>query len=153
MVSATEGWAVGSVSVNTDSATPTPYISTYGGDTSIILHYTGGTWRIAYTRPTRTNTYVDLNTLAMVSPSEGWAAGQEEDDIPAGNSGGMTGNVFDAVTTSYVLHDVDGHWTKIEVPDHGIDSLSMGSPDDGWAIAGNGLIHYHRGVWTEELQG
>jgi hypothetical protein len=38
------------------------------------------------------------------------------------------------------------------VPNVGIiNGLAFDSPDDGWAAADGGLLHYHAGTWTAVL--
>jgi len=64
MTSADEGWAVG-------QATYTGVNSTVQG---VILHYTGGSWRVAETLPN-----ISLDSVAMSSPYGGWILG---DSIP-----------------------------------------------------------------------
>ena len=128
MVSADEGWAIGTWDLG-------------GHERSVILHYVGGKWTITYD-----NLDASLKTVAMVSPTEGWAAGTMTRSVTVGN-----------VTTLNVggtmLHYHDGRWTSARVPgNEDIIELSMGSPDDGWALTYDGLLHYHDGVWEQFSQ-
>lgn len=124
MVSSSDGWAV-----------------SHG----TILHYTGGAWTVAYTYAVP-NDDINLNSIAMASPSEGWAGGMD---------GGPTS------VSPLLLHYFGGKWQRVTLPNAGgatrINTIEMVSPTEGWALetifnnaggeAGTQLLHYTHGVW------
>jgi hypothetical protein len=64
MISPTEGWAIGGASSITSS-------------TSFILHFTGGSWTVQ-----RLLTGVSVQSIAMVSASDGWITATGTDNAP-----------------------------------------------------------------------
>jgi hypothetical protein len=79
-----------------------------------------------------------LNDLAMVSPTEGWAVG--DTTHPASGAQGKT--------TSWLLHYQNGQWTRVDLTFSGtLDSLSMLSATDGWAIGSQAFLHYDGHTW------
>ncbi len=115
MVSSTEGWAVGEL-VNT----PNP--------TAIILHYTVtggvGTWAI-FPAPTSPQPIPALNSVFMLSQTEGWAVGDN------------------ATILHYTVTGGTGSWNKVTVSgsptlstDANLTSIFMLSPTIGWAVGG-----------------
>ena len=94
---------------------------------------------------------VGLNDFAMVSPTEGWAVGSltahwpptTPSDAPAGVLYHLTGDTWQRLPQTY--------------PGAELSTLSMGSPDDGWAASTSAMtgmgtqalvLHYHEGHWT-----
>ncbi|PZS04626.1 MAG: hypothetical protein DLM69_01620 [Candidatus Chloroheliales bacterium] len=75
----------------------------------------------------------DLNSIDMVSPTEGWVVGNK----------------------GVILHYNGGRWQQLSSPVQGgyLTGVSMVSPDDGWAVgqarvAQDGVIlHYSGGAW------
>lgn len=145
MVSATEGWAVGS-----------------GG---AIYHYFGGTWT-AFSSPVT----VSLRSVFMLSPTEGWAAG-DGGTIVHFSTGIWTGPVSPGTTLNNlfsifmisstegwafgkagtIVHYSGGTWTAIPsnlVPTTPVASLNFdsgyfNSASDGWSVGTDGvIIHY-----------
>jgi hypothetical protein len=116
---------------------------------SSMLHLRNGMWRVdpSYAFP---QTWigaggcrcVNIESLDMVSPQEGWAAG----------------GFYSPATGPAIAHYRDGKWTLQSVPDllagSYFHSISMASPDEGWAVgyqADNTVTsteHYHNGQWT-----
>jgi photosystem II stability/assembly factor-like uncharacterized protein len=150
MVSATEGWAVGS-----------------GG---AIYHYTGGSWTL-FASPVSTT----LRSVYMVSPTEGWAVG-DGGIILHYTSGTWSGpvspgttanNLFSVVMVSStegwtagaagtLLHYSGGAWTLIPpnlVPTSPIFSFSFSSlfansATDIWSVGTAGVIlHWDGSNW------
>jgi hypothetical protein len=80
----------------------------------------------------------EIHSIAMVSPTEGWA-------------GGDLGN--DTGTEAVLLHYVNGQWETTPAPTSGgIGKIVMVSATEGWAAveggAAAGLLHYQNGRWT-----
>ncbi len=144
MVSATEGWAVGSYH--------DPNNNLFG----LILHYTGGRWMPQMSLPN-----VSLNGLAMLSTSEGWAVGADtyQRGILLHYVGGAWNRVpFAALAlplnqivmtspmdgwivgqsqnSGQVAWHYDGKtWTQVMIPGITIVSqIAMVSASDGWAV-------------------
>lgn len=150
MVSATEGWAVGS-----------------GGS---IYHYTGGSWT-SFTSPVSTA----LRSVYMISPTEGWAVG-DGGTILHYTSGTWSGPVSPGTTTSNLfsvvmvsstegwaagaagalLHYSGGTWTLIPpnlvptspVSSFNFNSLFVNSATDIWSVGTAGVIlHWDGSNW------
>lgn len=121
MVSADEGWAVGSGDFY-ESTIPSAF----------ILHYSGGKWtRFSVLRD------AELYNVQMLSPTDGWA-----------NGGGGWGTDQGA-TTSILLHYDGTGWTPVQVPRiAGISSLDMLSATDGWATGTDAILHYDGKQWS-----
>jgi hypothetical protein len=139
-----EGWAVGG-SVASPLTCP--------GETGVIERLSGGTWTLFSSLQGSLNIdgqggWSALRALAMVSPTEGWAAGT----LMHKQLGGGEARGYFCTVTSYMLHLSGGVWTAVPVPNVGIiNGLAFDSPDDGWAAADGGLLHYHAGIWTAVL--
>jgi hypothetical protein len=135
-----EGWAVGGT-----RGVWLPYCLREPG---VIERLTGGTWTLAFSLPGELDGPAGqptLLTLALQSATEGWAAGALLHQKIEGSE--AAGDVCTA--SSYMLHLSGGQWTAVPVPDVGpINGLAFDSPDDGWAAADGGLLHYHAGTWT-----
>jgi hypothetical protein len=134
MLSATEGWAMGTYQVGS------------GCDNTLFLRYTGGRWKQGSIIPSTT-----LTSITLTSPTNGWAIGLHDalechlgaSELP-------------------MLYHYDGKkWSPVAVPS-GTISLSevvMTSASNGWAIGerlGNGidpnpglLLHYNGKSWSE----
>lgn len=146
MLSADEGWAVGS----SDNLTKDPVThKNFMNPESLILHYTHGKW----TTSRDVFPFVGLSSISMLSATDGWA------------SGSAPGNASDSAGTPQfvpvLLHYSGGHWASVRAPGQGeIDSLSMLSPRDGWAIQvtyiggspqpirSSSLLHYDGTAWS-----
>ena len=138
MVSASEGWAVGSSFLGP------------GQRDTIILHYTGGQWKQVKGVPDNAQLQASSTTLsqiAMVSPTEGWAVGNTETKTTQAPSG-------------IILHYRGGRWTVQQMIAGGyLNSLALPSSSDGWAVGGivpnaqsfpsqSLLLHYTGQTWT-----
>lgn len=114
---------------------------------SAILRYTGGAWRVFTSQPPGVPADSYLSSIAMSSPEDGWIIGMRPSDgtAPASN---------------ILLHYSGDQWTPYAGPSLGantvLQSVTMYSPDDGWAVGSHftsdgvsGVIaHYQSGVWT-----
>lgn len=124
MVSPTEGWAVGGMP-GEDPQTGLSNVKT-------LLHYQHGVWT---TIPSATSGI--LQTLAMSSASEGWAAG-------------VTG----AAQYPAFLRYTNGAWTPTPLladvpPPNAILAIAAPSASEAWALATNGeLLHFYNGAWA-----
>jgi photosystem II stability/assembly factor-like uncharacterized protein len=112
MVSPEEGWAVDASNANDGiSANPRAH----------FLHYTQNNgWTVAQEMPQ--DTY-SLQSVQMVSPNEGWAAGLN-------------------LGPQYVWHYAGGTWQRVALHDPQFAALqyvSMLSADEGWGIGRQGL--------------
>jgi photosystem II stability/assembly factor-like uncharacterized protein len=130
MLSSGDVWAVGGGSAATATclvaAAPCP----------VILHFTGGSWN-TITPPS--TTYV-LNSVFMVSPTEGWAVGC---------SGGIFICPFSLFGSAIILHYTVtggvGTWAVFPVPPGtlALKSVFMLGPNEGWAVGNFGtVLHY-----------
>jgi hypothetical protein len=128
MVSASEGWAVGYREVG-DSASGQQ-------QTAMLLHYAHGAWT-QFLTPIQGYS-VQLNSISMLSPTDGWAAGYQE---------------ISGQSSQTILLHYNGHtWASIanNVPG-GIAHLQMLSDTDGYALGGTSLsdiLHYDGHNWT-----
>jgi hypothetical protein len=160
MVSAEEGWAVGTAGIytNESSPSPTPGPGHVPQVTGFILHYISGQWRLAQTLPG-----VDLHTISMGSVTDGWAGGDLRTEGTAGEQ-----------DYPRLLHYTGGRWEEVTMPGSAnaspasegeVSSITMFSPNEGWMVAtpsqeesvlvgGNAqlsqrILHYEYGRWTD----
>jgi hypothetical protein len=109
------------------------WIVRFGGD---IINYDGTSWteqRITLAFGQQLPGAIQLNGIAMLSPSEGFAVG----DISNSSSG-------------VILHYAGGRWSVQSTVDEYLYSISLRSPTDGWAVgAAGGIYHDVAGVWTK----
>lgn len=127
MVSAQEGWAVGSAQVSGDKG--------YYPPTGAILHYMNGTWHLAKTLPG-----IDMRTVSMASATDGWAGGNlvtlsKTGPMPSGQSPFET-------NTPRLWHYTGGQWIEASslLPDQppgspltgDVTSITMVSATQGW---------------------
>ncbi len=125
MVSASDGWAVGSVN-----------------NSLLVVHYNGNQWE-RLNNPTGGALPAgssELKQVVMVSATEGWAVGSARD--------------LSNVSSGLILHYTGGVWTpQATIPDVSLSGLAMLSPTEGWAVGvtrfqQGALLHYTGGVWT-----
>jgi len=134
MLSATDGWAVGYQCIRTKLNN----IPMANGE-SVIMHWDGSSWNVVNNdAPFTIDT---LNSVAMLSATDGWAVGR-------------------AAGIGAILH-WDGHtWSPVSSPTPcGLNSVAMVSADDGWAVGGKNiwstcsqtsvLLHWNGKVWSE----
>jgi photosystem II stability/assembly factor-like uncharacterized protein len=122
MVSATEGW-IGGENWNQS-----------GDGYGVMLHAAGGHWT-QYPLPASVGL---IQSIAMLSPSEGWAVGSSS-ETDAGHG--------------QILHYRQRKWTvELTTPDTSqFLSISMVSATEGWAAgsssSANSVWHYSNGSW------
>lgn len=114
---------------------------------------------------------LDLNSISMVSPAEGWAVGHTTPppNVPGSNVPKLPpgSNYIDPV----ILHYHQGYWSQVPFPkldqDYGaisLNGISMVSASEGWAV-GNSvlppgadgftvgvLLHYTNGQWQSQFE-
>ncbi len=138
MVSPDEGWAVGGTQIPPTAASPG--LPEYGDP--VILHYSQGQWRpvpLPAGLPCHPSCHIVLHSIAMVSPTDGWAVGNSV--LPPN---------ADGVTSGIVLHYTGGRWVLDSVRDSALFRVFMRSANDGWMI-GEGsapVFHYTGSMWT-----
>ncbi|HYF65452.1 MAG TPA: hypothetical protein VD886_21680 [Herpetosiphonaceae bacterium] len=114
-------------------------------DHSMVFKYDGAEW--SDITPDGWGEGRILTNLSMVSPSEGWAGGYEND-------------------RALMLHFKDGVWSKADLPDLGnanrLVETVMNGPDEGWAVVntylkglglgtmctGSAFLRFRDGAWT-----
>ena len=156
MISADEGWAVG---------TATGYADNNGNSsqTGLVLHYSKGAWQLTQTIP-----HSDLRTIAMGSATDGWFGGEKQErntQFPA------IGPTWEKPT---LWRYSDGRWAEVAVPlpaNAGgvapagqIANVTMFSATNGWMIASlqdtpqsldgsatltPDVFHLEQGRWTQ----
>lgn len=135
MVSASDGWAVG-----------TGYVSGQVYD-PLLLHYTGRFWEqnTDVTNAALQAKRAGLQRVFMVSASEGWAVGNLDWASPTTEN----------TSAAFILHFQGGHWHLQGTFDGTLQSLWMTSATDGWAVGSQGteigttfLLHYDGQTWT-----
>ncbi len=118
----------------------------------IILHYKKGHWSLD-TLPSDLNPNnldMTLNSISMVSATEGWAAGTSL--LPA-----YPNAIVDGFTFPILLHYSDGTWSQVKNPPAMFSRLLMRAANDGWAIGqtiypdeyGAIALHYNGSTWTK----
>jgi photosystem II stability/assembly factor-like uncharacterized protein len=115
-----EGWAVGTLPNNQWGAA-----YEVGG---LILHYVNGVWQRQelFKDPLSSQSLFSFYSVAMVSPDEGWAVGDE----------------------GVILHYHNGTWGEFQNPTgQTLYSVVMVSPDEGWAVGDGVIVHYQGGSW------
>ncbi|MFN8472152.1 MAG: hypothetical protein U0822_08190 [Anaerolineae bacterium] len=109
MLSADEGWA------SADSS---------NDGRRLMLHWTGTTWtpvEIPYGRDIQTS----IGGIAVISASDAWAVGSR----PSGGGAGAW------VADTLILHWDGNVWREVDSrPNGNLLSVSMITPDDGWAV-------------------
>jgi hypothetical protein len=132
MVSADEGWAVGSSFLGA------------GARDNLMLHYSGGQWKQVSGGPDNQSlhaTYSALSQVVMLSATEGWAVGSYEDNAQQ--------------SSAQILHYTGGRWlVQATIPNIGLSGLAMVSASEGWAVGSQGfsqsvLLHYTGGAWKQ----
>lgn len=133
MVSADEGWAIGTT--NWDQAT-----NTNGHD--FLLHYTGGHWHNLGTFVPQDTLLTDLH---MSVAGWGYATGSANVPVPGQSS-------VEQVLAIAVYQA--GTWRMIQTSFQAFSTHAvMVSPDEGWAAVGDehgsgAIYHYQHGTWT-----
>lgn len=165
IISPDDAWAAGAAlpptnaggSANASTASPA----------GVILHYTGGSWRIQQIIPGAM-----LTGIAMDAPADGWAVGadvsqQSQQSTP---TDGSSPNTSSPSQPMLLFHYTAGRWVNVPLSNidpqrltGGIAAVIMSSPTDGWIMTNaNGattsldqpnntfvLLHYDGATWTE----
>jgi hypothetical protein len=130
MVSASEGWAVGSAMLDGSKGWYPP--------TGAVLHYINGAWQLTQTFPGD-----DLHSVSMGSAADGWAGGNR---VALSKTGRQTLS-NPPIETNYpkLWHYTGNRWTEVDasqsaaLPATGqITSISMFSTTQGWIFADDG---------------
>jgi hypothetical protein len=148
MLSDKEGWAL----VALGSSESVQYA---------VVHDTNGTWTVHSTF--NAGQFADFGSLAMVSPTEGWALGQK---IVA-DSHGVTAHV---PLKQVLYHYTNGRWSETPLSIGGLpyptlEQIVMLSPAEGWIVGAQQasypgatvsqyqqhtiMLHYVGGQWTQ----
>ena len=99
----------------------------------VILHFTGGSWNTVTPPP---GSYI-LNSVFMVSPTEGWAVGTQGSAPP-----------FTGIILHYTVSGGVGSWGIFPGPASytaipPLNSVFMLGPNEGWAVGNQGtVLHY-----------
>ena len=127
MISASDGWAVGHYCY----ASMVNGNPTYDTD-SVIMNWNGSSWNEILSP-----TYLPLDSVAMLSATNGWAVGME----------------------GTILHWNGSTWSWLTSPTScDLTSVTMVSVDDGWAVGGGGtdcpsqpsvILHWNGMTWSE----
>jgi photosystem II stability/assembly factor-like uncharacterized protein len=72
-----------------------------------------------------------ITSIAMVSPTEGWAVGRNGDQ-------------------GLILHNTQGSWARATIPANTgkLASIFMLSASEGWAVGNSTILHYQAGQWS-----
>lgn len=113
--------------------------------------------------------YDTIKSIALASPSQGWAVGSRPDfsgvvyrlegdrwvraaeSLPAMLMDiDLTGDEGWAVSNGdFLLHLQNGKWTQVSSPARELASIDMLAPDVGWALGNRGaIVHYANGKWA-----
>ncbi|HVB63464.1 MAG TPA: hypothetical protein VNE17_01960 [Nitrolancea sp.] len=109
-------------------------------------------------------TTLDLASISLVAPGEGWAVGGSGimlhlhdgtwSEVPRVTTNPLhvvqmlTAEEGWAAGSDVILHYHDGAWTIEETPHPiSIDALTMVSASEGWAVGGRVTLHYLNGRW------
>ncbi len=121
LVSPNEGWAVG-MQPDTDQHKPSEV-------DGLLLHYHNGVWeKPLLVKDPLGQRFFSLSSVAMASPLEGWAVGQE----------------------GFMLHYANGVWKQAQSITHeNLTSITFVSASEGWAIGDHSsILHYQGGKWS-----
>jgi hypothetical protein len=79
-----------------------------------------------------------LNAIYAFSDDNVWVVGEQV--LDEGNS---------SLGISVIYHYAQGDWIEITCPDiGGLSDIDFSSPSNGWAVGGDGAIHYNGVSWT-----
>jgi hypothetical protein len=145
-------------------------VGTTGGEAGVVRHYNGSVWDQARV-PGATSVW----QIRGSGPKDVWMAGASErgDGLllratdgkkfdTAGYKGPALRSVWPEASNVVWVAPYQGDaqrwdgklWTPIPTPGKRVMHLEGSSPDDVWAVGGNGLtMHYAGGKWTTEDSG
>lgn len=159
MVSADEGWAVGTATSN--NADSNGIAETAG----VILHYVNGAWRLAQTLPK-----YELRAISMASATAGWIGGDRQ-TISGGYRSANGQPQTSLLNVPVTLQYSHGQWIEVPFPEIGgtpaagiVTAITLSSATSGWLFAGlenqvlepdgatylaPGMFHLEHGRWTQ----
>lgn len=141
MLTATQGWSVGGA----------VFVPSVGWGPAVVEAYQVGAWQVRHIviRKATSTGWPIFYCLAMTSDQDGWIGGAwMHYGPPSQSSGDAAAATFPTVPTTLLLRYHAGQWIDAQTPDVGaIHALVMVSPDEGWAAADGGLLHYTGGQW------
>lgn len=131
---------------------------------SAMCHWNGTVWLEEYDHH-----WYRLNSVAMVSPDDGWAVGQSGEIkrwdgskwIDAGSyDGSSTLNAVAIVSvddgwavgnSGRIMHWDGAGWSRVSSPTtDNLNSVAMVFPNDGWAVGDSGtILHWDGNAWAE----
>ena len=131
---------------------------------SAMCHWNGIAWLEEYD-----DHWYRLNSVAMVSPDDGWAVGQSGEikhwdgskwtDVGGYDSSSTLNSVVmvsadDGWAVGYsgrILHWDGTRWSQTNSPViDNLNSVAMVSPNDGWAVGDSGrILHWDGNSWVE----
>lgn len=126
MLSTGDAWTVGG-GRNPTASCGSSYA--FPGLCPVILHFTGGAWNTVTPPPGAYR----LKSVFMVSPTEGWAVGEQAGTPPTG------------ILLHYTVTGGVGTWGIFPGPPAigGLDSVFMLGAYEGWAVGDNStILHY-----------
>lgn len=143
MVSDTEGWALGQRTV-TDASGSTTDVPLK----QVLYHYRNGHWS-EVTLPISGGTFTTLDSISMLSPSDGWIVGTVHSAYP-----GAT--VADYQAHTIFFHYTKGKWTQVQTPDVNapvdvIASMAFTADGHGWAVGYNAAVPASQTVQTDDI--
>ena len=109
----------------------------------VILHFTGGSWNSVTPPPGS----FSLKSVFMVSPTEGWAVGEQTSTQPASLTC-KNGNCPVGIILHYTVSGGVGTWGIFPSPSTppplpGLNSVFMLNQNEGWAVGDNAtILHY-----------
>lgn len=150
MVSADEGWAVGSmVTLDTTPLSNGQPRNSWEVSGPLVLHYTHGSWQQVHVAA---DTNESAEKVKMVSADEGWM-------LLYGGKHPVSSDVNQPVGYQQsLLHYQNGTWTDVPMtfrkPQMYVADLDARQPGDVWLVgfdnSGSNVLaaHYSGGVWT-----
>ena len=130
---------------------------------SAMCHWNGSVWLEEYDYH-----WYRLNSIAMVSPDDGWAVGQSGEikhwdgskwsDVGSYDSSLTLNSValvsvddgWVVASSGRILHWDGTRWSQVSslVTDN-LNSVAMVAPNDGWAVGDSGrILHWNGNVWA-----
>ncbi len=144
MASDTDGWALGQRIVADASGSTTNVPAK-----QVLYHYANGHWS-EVSLPISGGTWTTLDSITMLSPSDGWIVGTARSAYP-----GAT--VADYQAHTILFHYANGRWTQVQTPDANapvdvVQSLAFSADGgSGWAAGFSADIPASQTVQTDEI--
>lgn len=97
------------------------------GDSSTILHYSNGSWKVVRWTTSTGLLKPSLRSISMSQDGEGWAVGDN----------------------GLMVHYSNGLWQQVKPPaDVSLHHVQMLSADEGWATGKGVVLHYSARSWS-----